>query len=311
MLTAIRNQNLKNGIMVILIGAVAITLVLTGCNKKTDKPAAVPGPTITPSTVEPPPTRAQPPVKTPSSTTEKAADFPPPAVKVAEDIEAPSTAPKLPPPRSDERMTERLQMVNFIRNFYNLTDAKVLEAVQNVPRHWFVTPAEQPYAYSDTPLPIEQEQTISQPYIVAYMTSMLDLNPDKKVLEVGTGSGYQAAVLSEFTPHVYTIEINEVLARTVAARFEKLGYRTIETKIGDGYLGWKEKGPFDAIIVTCAAEQIPPPLIEQLKPGGKMCIPVGKIANNQNLMLVEKDQNGKIAIKPLMAVRFVPLIRIK
>ncbi|KPK76068.1 MAG: hypothetical protein AMJ79_08435 [Phycisphaerae bacterium SM23_30] len=214
-------------------------------------------------------------------------------------------------PRTGERISERRQMVSLIRDFYRLTEPEVLEAMGNVPRHWFVTSQEQSRAYADMPLPIGQGQTISQPYIVAYMTNLLELNPDKKVLEVGTGSGYQAAVLTEFTPHVYTIEIVEPLAKAAATRLQRRGYKTIETKTADGYWGWEEKGPFDAIIVTCAADHIPPPLIKQLKPTGKMCIPVGGPFSIQNLMLISKNEAGIVTSQSLMPVTFVPLVRKK
>ncbi len=212
-------------------------------------------------------------------------------------------------PRSEERLAERKEMVRIIRDRYGLINVKVLEAMQNVPRHWFVTEREQNWSYSDMPLPIGHGQTISQPFIVAYMTSLLELNNNSKVLEVGTGSGYQAAVLTELTPKVFTIEIIEPLARSAAARLKEHGYDTIKVKRADGFWGWKEHAPFDAIIVTAAADHIPPPLIEQLKASGKMCIPVGGVFRIQNLMLIGKDSDGKVTSKSLMPVRFVPLTR--
>jgi protein-L-isoaspartate(D-aspartate) O-methyltransferase len=141
------------------------------------------------------------------------------------------------------------------------------------------------------------------------MTAQLDLEPGDKVLEIGTGSGYQAAVLSELTPHVYTIEIIRALANSAEKRLKKLGYKTVKCKTGDGYYGWEEHAPFDAIIVTCAAGSIPPPLVRQLKPGGRMCIPVGPPGHTQQLILVGKNEAGKVRSKSLMPVRFVPLTR--
>jgi protein-L-isoaspartate(D-aspartate) O-methyltransferase len=186
-------------------------------------------------------------------------------------------------------------------------DSRVVEALTNVPRHWFVPASLQPAAYTDGPLPIGQGQTISQPYIVAFMTEALQLSRDSKVLEVGTGSGYQAAVLAEITPHVFTVEIVEPLARRAIDCFERYGYTTVKTRIGDGYAGWAEHAPFDAIIVTCAPESIPPKLIEQLKVGGRLCIPVGRQGGIQSLRRVTKTAEGKRVEEDLMLVRFVPM----
>ncbi len=213
-----------------------------------------------------------------------------------------------PRPRSDERIAQRRQMVNRIRSAYGFDDARSLNALMNVPRHWFVPQSGQYLAYADRPLDIGQGQTISQPFIVAYMTSFLELDKDKKVLEIGTGSGYQAAVLTEFTPHVYSIEIVEPLAKAAAERLKKLGYKTVKLKIGDGYKGWEEHQPFDAIIVTCAPYDIPPALIEQLAPGGRMVIPVGGVFSVQKLMVVSKDNKGGVVSKSLIPVRFVPMV---
>lgn len=224
-------------------------------------------------------------------------------------IEPNSIGAKWSHPYSAEHLEERHQMVKHIQSFYGFNNTEVLSALEQVPRHWFVTAQEQKRAYADMPLPIGHGQTISQPFIVAYMTDLLDLNQNKKVLEVGTGSGYQAAVLTEFTPNVYSIEIIEPLAQAATDRLKKLGYDTIETMIGDGYWGWEDKGPFDAIVVTCAADHIPPPLVKQLRPGGKMCMPVGGTFRVQHLMLISKDQNGKVISQSLMPVRFVPLVR--
>ncbi len=200
-------------------------------------------------------------------------------------------------------------MALLIRDRYGLEEANILRAIENVPRHWFVPVDQQRYAYDDRPLPIGHNQTISQPFIVAYMTYLLGLDKNKKVLEIGTGSGYQAAVLNEFTPHVYTIELLEPLGKEARSRFDRYGYTTITAKIGDGYEGWAEHAPFDAIIVTCAPDNIPKPLIEQLKPGGRMVIPVGSVFSIQELVMVNKDDKGKITKRSLMAVRFVPMLR--
>ncbi|NSW87793.1 MAG: protein-L-isoaspartate(D-aspartate) O-methyltransferase [Syntrophobacteraceae bacterium] len=187
-----------------------------------------------------------------------------------------------------------------------LTD-RVLQAMLKVPRHEFVPDRLRPYAYENRPLPIGFGQTISQPYIVAVMTDLMDASEDATVLEVGTGSGYQAAVLAECVKQVYSIEIIEELGREAAERLERLGYRNVEVRTGDGYYGWKEKAPFDAIMVTAAASHIPPPLIEQLKPGGRMIIPIGSAFMTQHLMLVEKDPGSKIKTRQLLPVAFVPL----
>lgn len=212
-----------------------------------------------------------------------------------------------PRPRFSERRRERLKMVEQGIKNQGITDPKTLEAMRHVPRHLFVPEAYREYAYQNRPLPIGYEQTISQPYIVGYMTQMLELEAGEKVLEIGTGSGYQAAVLSEITPHVYTIEIVEELGQQAKARFDSLGYTTIKTKIGDGYKGWPEYAPFDAIILTTAAEQIPQPLIRQLKPGGIMVMPIGKTGRTQLLTKVTKSQDGEVNIQRKLPVRFVPM----
>jgi protein-L-isoaspartate(D-aspartate) O-methyltransferase len=170
-----------------------------------------------------------------------------------------------------------------------------------------VPPAQVPYAYENRPLPIGHGQTISQPYIVALMTDLLEPGPDDVALEVGTGSGYQAAVLSPLVGHVYTVEIIEPLANQAAARLDRLGYDNVTTTLGDGYYGWEEHAPFDKIIVTAAASHVPPPLIEQLKPGGKMVIPVGGRFMTQLLLLLEKTSDGEVIARQIGAVRFVPL----
>lgn len=198
-------------------------------------------------------------------------------------------------------------MVRVIRH-HGLADKAVLKVMAEVPRHEFVPDRHSRLAYDDTPLPIGYGQTISQPYMVAEMTRLLKLKPAARVLEIGTGSGYQAAVLAHFTPRVYTIEIVKPLAAAAGKRLKRLGYGVVQARAGDGYYGWPEKGPFDAIIVTCAAGQIPPPLIRQLKPGGRMVIPVGSPFAVQTLMLVEKNREGKVSSRTLMLVRFVPML---
>jgi protein-L-isoaspartate(D-aspartate) O-methyltransferase len=186
-------------------------------------------------------------------------------------------------------------------------DPRVLEVMRKVPRHAFVPWALRGAAYSNRPLPIGHGQTISQPFIVALMTDMLALGEDAVVLEVGTGSGYQAAVLAELVREVHTIEIIPELARSAAAALEAQGYTNVTVHVGDGWYGIPEAAPFDAIIVTAAAGQIPPPLIDQLKPGGRMVIPVGPPFQLQYLMLVEKDAAGRVGTRQTLPVQFVPL----
>ena len=186
-------------------------------------------------------------------------------------------------------------------------DARVMEAIATVPRHKFVPARERDYAYENRPLAIGHGQTISQPYIVALMTDLIKLDPGDRVLEIGTGSGYQAAILAQLTDAVYTIEIIEPLGIQAANLFEELGYANITTRIGDGYYGWEEHAPFDSIIVTAAAGHIPPPLIKQLKPGGVMVIPVGSRFLTQQLVLVSKDDRGQVTTKQVLPVAFVPL----
>jgi protein-L-isoaspartate(D-aspartate) O-methyltransferase len=183
----------------------------------------------------------------------------------------------------------------------------VLGAIGQVERHKFVPEGQVRYAYENRPLPIGYGQTISQPYIVALMTELLEPDDDDIVLEVGTGSGYQAAVLAGLVEHVYSVEIIEALAASVRDRLQRLGYDNVTTKLGDGYYGWEQHAPFDSIIVTAAASHVPPPLIEQLKPGGKIVIPVGGRFMTQLLLLLEKGDDGEIVTRQIGAVRFVPL----
>ena len=188
-------------------------------------------------------------------------------------------------------------------------DRGVLEAMLAVPRHRFVRPQDVARAYGDHPLPIGHGQTISQPYIVALMTELLDVETPHRVLEVGTGSGYQAAVLSHLASSVYSIEIVTALGRQAVERLAELDYTNVLTTIADGYFGWKEHAPFDRIIVTCAATLVPPPLIKQLRPGGRMCIPVGGPYTVQQLVLVDKSESNAIRMRKMLPVRFVPLTR--
>lgn len=183
----------------------------------------------------------------------------------------------------------------------------VIDAMGRVKRHAFVPLYSQLYAYKNRPLPIGYAQTISQPYIVAVMTDLLDLKTSDRVLEIGTGSGYQAAVLAEIVKEVYTIEVISALGISAEKRLEKLGYKNIKTRIDDGYYGWKEHAPYDAIIVTAAAGNIPPALFQQLKPGGKMIIPVSSFSQVQHLVLINKDENGTMSTRQILPVRFVPL----
>lgn len=189
-----------------------------------------------------------------------------------------------------------------------IKDRNTLKAMRKVERHLFVPPKYMHMAYDDSPLSIGYGQTISQPYIVAYMTEIIKPRPGDKILEIGAGSGYQAAVLGEIVDKVFTIEIIDELAKTASERLQKLGYSNVEVINGDGYNGLEEEAPFDAIIVTAASEHIPPSLIKQLKDGGKMIIPVGSPFFVQTLMLVEKKK-GKISTSSLMPVRFVPFTR--
>ena len=210
-------------------------------------------------------------------------------------------------PAFGERIRERTRMVERQIRQRQVQDPNVLTSMQTVPRHAFIRPFDSGRAYADHPVPIGLGQTISQPYIVAYMTEVLKLDPNSKVLEIGTGSGYQAAVCAEIARKVYTIEILEKLAGSAKKRLKELGYHNVFVKAADGYFGWEKKGPFDAIIVTCAAGLVPPPLVEQLKPGGRMILPRGSPYGSQWLVLVTKDKKGKVSSKRLMPVRFVPM----
>jgi protein-L-isoaspartate(D-aspartate) O-methyltransferase len=204
--------------------------------------------------------------------------------------------------------TQRLELVRSIQA-QGVADSATLAALRSVPRHEFVLPGDRDRAYGDHPLPIGHGQTVSQPYIVAYMTELLRPRPGMKVLEVGTGSGYQAAVLAAIGCRVFTIEIFKPLATSASRRLRRLGYSNVLVRHGDGHHGWTEHAPFDAIIVTAAAGHIPPALIRQLRPGGRMVIPVGSVYGVQNLILVEKDSRGSTRTRHLLPVRFVPMLR--
>ncbi len=186
-------------------------------------------------------------------------------------------------------------------------DPRVMNVIGTVPRHQFVPAAWRSDAYDNRPLPIGHGQTISQPYIVALMTDMLEPGPADRVLEIGTGSGYQAAVLAELVEQVFSIEIIEPLGEAAASRLAELGYENIDTRVADGYHGWPEHAPFDAIIVTAAASHIPPPLVRQIRPGGVMLIPVGPQFSVQQLTLVRKAEDGAVTTRQILPVRFVPL----
>lgn len=211
-------------------------------------------------------------------------------------------------PAFKERTRDRKKMVARQIQARDVDDPNVLTAMRTVPRHVFVRPPDSSRAYGDRPIPIGLGQTISQPYIVGYMTDALKLEPNHKVLEVGTGSGYQAAVCAEIARQVYTIEIIEELADSAKKRLKELGYGNVIVKAGDGYFGWPEHGPFDAVIITAAAPLVPSPLIEQLKPGGRMILPLGSPYGSQVLVLITKGKDEKITSKRLLPVGFVPMV---
>ncbi|RPA69451.1 protein-L-isoaspartate(D-aspartate) O-methyltransferase [Cyclobacteriaceae bacterium YHN15] len=210
--------------------------------------------------------------------------------------------------QTDQYKFQRENMVETQIAQRGIKDKLVLDAMRKVPRHLLVPEKIRPYAYDDMPLPIGDGQTISQPYIVALMTELIKPNKDMKVLEIGTGSGYQAAVLAEIVKEVYTIEIFESLGIRAQRDLKALGYDNIQVRVGDGYKGWPEEAPFDAIIVTAAPEEIPQPLIDQLAEGGRMIIPVGDEGKVQQLVLGEKIK-GKFRTRFISSVRFVPFLR--
>lgn len=219
---------------------------------------------------------------------------------------------------ADDFFVQRQKMVEEIEATVRYTsehigrktlDKRVMTVMQKVPRHEFITDAMRTFAYLNQPLPIGYNQTISQPYIVALMTDLAGVNENSVVLEVGTGSGYQAAVLAELVRHVYSIEIVEALGRQARKTLERLAYHNVSVRIGDGYHGWVEHAPYDAILVTAAPETVPQALIDQLKPGGRLVIPVGKQSGVQSLQVVEKDAAGLISSHDVLPVGFVPLTR--
>ena len=216
----------------------------------------------------------------------------------------------------DRETSDTGRMLRDIRREVELTrrmigreqlSLRVMTAIERVPRHAFVAPEMERYAYDNGPLPIGYGQTISQPYIVALMTDLAEIESGFRVLEVGTGSGYQAAILAELAAEVYTVEIIPALERRSNEVLESLGYKNIHARVADGYFGWPEQAPFDAILVTAAAPRIPPPLVEQLRPGGRLVIPVGDFFYGQDLMLLEKNSRGEVKSTAVLAVAFVPL----
>lgn len=209
----------------------------------------------------------------------------------------------------DQYASERTEMVSRQIAGRGISDERVLAAMRKVPRHEFVPESEKRWAYHDTPLPIGEGQTISQPYIVALMTELARPAKDHRVLEVGTGSGYQAAVLAEIVEHVYSIEIEDSLAQRASAVLNQLGYDNITVRAGDGYAGWAEHAPFDIIVITAAPDHVPEPLVEQIKPGGRMVVPVGPVGATQQLRVLQKDASGKLTSTTVAPVRFVPLRR--
>lgn len=225
-------------------------------------------------------------------------------------------SPSAPAGEEDEFARQRMLLMQEVDALVAETRAetgtealspRVSEAMRRVPRHRYVPEDEVRHAYKNRPLPIGYGQTISQPYIVAIMTDLMQVREGDRVFELGTGSGYQAAVLGELAAQVYTIEIVEPLAERAARTLKAQGYENVQVKAGDGYYGWEEHAPFDAIIVTAAASHVPPPLIQQLAPGGRMVIPLGTSFMTQHLMLVEKDEDGRVRTREVLPVMFVPL----
>jgi len=217
---------------------------------------------------------------------------------------------------ADEYAQQRERLLDEIKTDFAMTGVEtgkpelsmaVHQSMAKVPRHEFVPGEQRGHAYRNRPLAIGYGQTVSQPYIVALMTELLEVNTGDTVLEIGTGSGYQAAILAELVDHVYTIEIIQELGEQARDRLQGLGYDNVTARVGDGYYGWQEHAPFEAIMVTAAASHIPPPLVRQLKPGGKMIIPVGSRFMTQYLVMVEKDTNGTVVTRQVLPVHFVPL----
>ena len=226
------------------------------------------------------------------------------ALPAANDVSTESVPPLID---TAEHQRERARLVSRYVEPAGVRDPNVLAALRKVPRHLFVPGDGQAEAYDDHPLPIGHEQTISQPSLVAYMTEILKVGQDARVLEIGTGSGYQAAILGELVREVYTIEIVRPLGEAAGRLLQRLGYANVRVKVGDGYQGWPECAPFDAILVTCAPENVPPPLVEQLKPGGRLCLPVGPRTGLQELYLMTKRPDGTLEKQAVLPVRFVPM----
>ena len=218
-----------------------------------------------------------------------------------------AAGPQSPAPEDEDMAAKRERMVDQDIAARGVRDPRVLQAMRSVPRHRFVDPRRARDAYRDHPLPIGGGQTISQPYIVAHMTELVRPQPGDRALEVGTGSGYQAAVLSPLVGHVYTIEIVPELAERAAVVLDELGYDNVTVRHGDGWAGWPEHAPFEVIVVTAAPDQVPPALIEQLAPGGRMVIPVGPVHAVQELRLIEKVESGELRDRRIAPVRFVPM----
>jgi protein-L-isoaspartate(D-aspartate) O-methyltransferase len=210
---------------------------------------------------------------------------------------------------ADSRLAERERLVSESMENRGIRDSAVLRAMRDTPRHEFMPQHVRRYAYEDRPVPIGYDQTISQPSLVAFMTESLDVNRNHRVLEIGTGSGYQAAVLAAVAKEVYTIEIVPELARSSSETLKRLGYKNVSTREGNGYLGWPEHAPFDRIILTAAPPELPQALVDQLKPGGKLIAPVGRTSEEQELMLVEKSKSGKVKRRSILLVRFVPMVQ--
>lgn len=293
--------------IVVALRATGLRSVLAASDRQTDASVA-PAPSRPAAEPQPPaaePNRPQTVAKEPNQPAPE-----PNEQKTAEPNEPKDEKPLRPVhrhPAFTQRVAERARMVDWQIEGRGIKDPNVLMAMRVVPRHAFVPATEERYAYADRPLPIGQDQTISQPYIVAFMTEALGLDPNSSVLEIGTGSGYQAAVCAEICRQVYTIEIVEELARTAKKRLAELGYRNVFVKAGDGFFGWLEHAPFDAIIGTAAAGRIPEPLIKQLKPGGRMILPCSTPDGSQYLVLMIKDQKGNLQKSAVMPVRFVPM----
>jgi protein-L-isoaspartate(D-aspartate) O-methyltransferase len=210
---------------------------------------------------------------------------------------------------ADARLAERERLVSESIEARGIRNGAVLRAMRDTPRHEFMPQEVRGYAYEDRPVPIGYEQTISQPSLVAFMTESLDVNRNHRVLEIGTGSGYQAAVLAAVAKAVYTIEIVPELARSSAGTLKRLGYKNVFTREGNGYLGRPDEAPFDRIILTAAPPELPQALIDQLKPGGKLIAPVGPTSQEQELLLVEKSKSGKVSKRSILPVRFVPMVQ--